>query len=163
MAFLLSVLSSLLCSFYCKGTILEQGMVYTHSLEIKCPVLALIESFWALSFLIPTIKIPWKYSSSGGSYSALSTCLFTWIYPSLYYWAISHSFPALIMLLAALWVYVNYSIVDTAEAYALHFVVLLLSGWLCICGSSATLLLSSCILLDAVWGCHAAPHVGGCF
>ena len=51
--FLLSVLSSLLCSFYCKGEILEQGMVYTHSLEIKCPVLALIESFWALSFLIP--------------------------------------------------------------------------------------------------------------
>ena len=40
--FLLSVLSSLLCSFYCKGERLEQGMVYTHSLEIKCPVIALI-------------------------------------------------------------------------------------------------------------------------
>ena len=54
--FLLSVLSSLLCSFYCKGERLEQGMVYTHSLEIKCPVLALIEAFWVLGFLIPLKK-----------------------------------------------------------------------------------------------------------
>ena len=58
--------------------------------------------FLSSQFPDPTIKIPWKYSSSGGSYSVLSTCLFTWIYPSLYYWAISHSFPALRLLLAAL-------------------------------------------------------------
>ena len=40
---------------------------------------------------------------------------------------------------------------------------LLSSGWLCICGSSVALPVSSCLLLDAVWGCHAVPHVGGCF
>ena len=36
-------------------------------------------------------------------------------------------------------------------------------GWMCICGSPTAVPVPSSLLLDALWGCHAIPHVGCCF
>jgi len=44
--------------------------------------------------------------------------------------------------------------------YALYFLFYPL-GWLCFCGSSVAVPISSSLLLDDVWGYHAQSNVGG--
>ena len=46
------------------------------------------------------------------------------------------------------------------RTWSINVVLHLSLEWMCICGGLAALPFSSSLLLDALWGCHAIPHVG---